>query len=160
MKVKDILMEDFVNYKLPSMFISTSKCSFKCDKECGKPVCQNSSLAAMPDIEIADNRIVEKYLGNPITKAVVIGGLEPFDDYAELINFITTFRRSTDDPVVIYTGYTEQEVAAEVEELRHFGNIVVKFGRFRPDEEPHFDEVLGVKLASSNQHAVELKEDN
>lgn len=156
MKVKDILAEDFVNYKLPSMFISTSKCSFKCDKECGKPVCQNSSLAAMPDIEIADDRIVEKYLGNPITKAVVVGGLEPLDDYAELINFITTFRRATDDPVVIYTGYTEQEVAAEVEKLRHFGNIVVKFGRFRPDEEPHFDEVLGVKLASSNQHAVEL----
>lgn len=160
MLIKNLIDEDLVNYSKPSMFIGFNSCTFKCDKECGKIVCQNSELAKAPSIEVDPNEIVERYMSNPITEAVVCGGLEPFDDYAELINFITTFRRATDDPVVIYTGYTEQEVAAEVEELRHFGNIVVKFGRFRPDEEPHFDEVLGVKLASSNQHAVELKEDN
>ena len=41
MKIKNIIEEDFVNYKVPSMFISTSQCDFKCDRECGKNVCQN-----------------------------------------------------------------------------------------------------------------------
>ena len=36
MKIKNIIEEDFVNYKVPSMFIATSRCDFKCDKECGK----------------------------------------------------------------------------------------------------------------------------
>lgn len=32
MKITGLVDEDFINYKAPSMFISTSKCSFKCDK--------------------------------------------------------------------------------------------------------------------------------
>jgi len=44
MIIKDIVMEDFVNYKKPSMFIITSTCTFKCEKECGKKICQNSSI--------------------------------------------------------------------------------------------------------------------
>ena len=34
-----------------------------------------------------------------------------------------------------------------------YDNIVVKFGRFRPNQDPHYDNVLGVKLASNNQYA-------
>jgi hypothetical protein len=34
-----------------------------------------------------------------------------------------------------------------------FDNIIVKFGRFIPDDEKRFDEVLGVELASHNQYA-------
>ena len=58
MKVKTIIFEDFVNYKKPSMFIATSKCDFKCDKECGKAVCQNSHLATAPNIDIDDEELV------------------------------------------------------------------------------------------------------
>lgn len=36
MIVKDIIDTDFCNYKKISMFISTSRCNFKCDKECGR----------------------------------------------------------------------------------------------------------------------------
>lgn len=39
MLVKNIIDEDFVQYKKPAMFIGMPSCSFKCDKECGKPVC-------------------------------------------------------------------------------------------------------------------------
>jgi hypothetical protein len=38
-------------------------------------------------------------------------------------------------------------------DLCQFSNIIIKFGRFRPGQEPHYDEVLGVKLASDNQYA-------
>ena len=32
-RIKDVIDEDFANYKKPSMFIATSQCSFKCEKE-------------------------------------------------------------------------------------------------------------------------------
>ena len=85
MKIKGITDEDFVNYKYPSMFIATSICSFKCEKECGiKGMCQNHPLTTAPSIEFPDERIVERFLSNDISKAVVFGGLEPFDQFEEL----------------------------------------------------------------------------
>jgi hypothetical protein len=41
--------------------------------------------------------------------------------------------------------------------IKNCGNIIVKFGRYRPNQEPHFDKVLGVELASDNQYAKEFK---
>ena len=57
---------------------------------------------------------------------------------------------------MIYTGYDEQEIMGEIQFLMSMPNIIVKFGRFIPDQQPHFDEVLGVNLASDNQHAVQI----
>lgn len=157
MKLKGLIDEDFVNYKVPAMFISTSKCSFKCDAECGRAVCQNLPLAAAPVIEIDDEGLVSRYLHNDISEAVVIGGLEPFDDAAELYNFIRTFRKSCSDDIVIYTGYYEDEVKPYIDRLKaDFDNIIIKFGRFIPDQTPHYDEVLGVNLASNNQKGVRI----
>ena len=95
MKVKNIIDEDFTNYKKPSMFIGTSNCDFKCDKECGKPVCQNSELAKAPTIEIDDNEIIKRFDNNSISEAIVIGGLEPFDTFDEVYDFINLFRKIT-----------------------------------------------------------------
>ena len=39
--------------------------------------------------------------------------------------------------------------------IKSYG-IIVKFGRFRPNQEPHYDEVLGVNLISDNQYAKEF----
>jgi len=36
-------------------------------------------------------------------------------------------------------------------------NIIIKFGRFIPDQKSHMDETLGVELASPNQYALPLK---
>ena len=103
MKLKGLVDEDFVNYKLPSMFIATSKCSFKCDAECGRAVCQNLPLAAAPVIEVGCAELVDRYMSNNISKAVVIGGLEAFDDGTDLMDFIREFRSRSDDDIVIYT---------------------------------------------------------
>lgn len=155
MDVKGILDEDFVNYKVPSMFISTKTCTFKCDKECGRPVCQNSELAATASKTISDDTIIRRYLKNPITKAIVFGGLEPFDQTVELHEFISKLRGKyhCDDTVVIYTGYMPNEITMELMALMPFKHIIVKFGRFVPGQKPHYDEVLGIKLASDNQYA-------
>ena len=49
-KIRGLVDEDFVNYKKPAMFIAFPYCTFKCDKECGYSVCQNSSLVENTNI--------------------------------------------------------------------------------------------------------------
>ena len=153
MVIKGVTAEDFSNYKKPSMFIAFPNCNFKCDKECGMQVCQNGTLAKAPSLDIDVNIIVKKYLNNPITKAVVCGGLEPFDSWADLLLFIEKFREKSQDDIVVYTGYYKEEIADKINILKHFPNIIIKTGRFIPDCEKHYDMVLGVELASPNQKA-------
>ena len=158
MKIKGIIAEDFINYKEPSMVIEFPICkNFKCDKKCGKQVCQNSSLAASPDVDISIIRIVKMYMENNITKAIVFQGLEPFDSKYDLYQLVKMFREYTNDNIIIYTGYTETELEYEIEILKRLSkNIIIKFGRFIPDQPSHYDEILGVSLASSNQYAKKI----
>jgi organic radical activating enzyme len=165
-KVLDIITEDFIQYKKPSMFISFPYCTWKC----GKENCQNRHLESAEKIEIEVEKLIAKYVNNPITQAIVIGGLEPFDSPEPLVNFIYHFRKWSDDDIVIYTGYTEEEVInGQVAYsystsynkdmftwLTKQKNIIVKFGRYVSNQQPHLDEVLGVKLASDNQYAKRL----
>lgn len=179
MTIKGITDEDFINYKLPSMFIATGTCSFKCEKECGKPICHNNSLINEPSIDVSDENIIERYKNNPITHAIVFGGLEPFDQFLQILKFVSELREAEiKDDVVIYTGYNKDElehfkVSAYtpkddcfipkifdincIEILSSYENIVIKYGRFIPDQRPHFDHVLGVNLASDNQYAERIK---
>lgn len=166
MKIKGLIEYDICNYSKPSMFIIFPKCSFKCDHECGMTVCQNSSLAKEPEIEIPIEEIVDRYLNNPLTHAFVFGGLEPFDSMESLLPLINCIRAKyrCDDDIVIYTGYTEKEFTKEGTILadyyqcicKFYKNIIIKFGRFQPNQEPHFDEILGVELASPNQYAKRI----
>lgn len=169
MLIKSIIFEDFVNYKKPSMFIGMPSCSFKCDKECGKQVCQNSELAKAPCIDIEPTTIVHRFYDNPITEAVVFGGLEPFDDFDDLYILIyllrtgATLKNQPIPDIVIYTGYYPEEVVDYIEELKDltadFGmKIIIKFGRFIPDRPHKYDELLGIELASDNQEAIKLED--
>ena len=155
MKTKGIIFDDFVNYKVPCMTIESPFCDFKCDKECGMQVCQNGPLATASIINVDINIIIETYLKDDITKAVCFQGLEPFNSWEETYEFIYRFRRQYNikDDIVIYTGYKEEELQSKLIQLKTFENIIIKFGRFIPNQESHFDDVLGVKLASPNQYA-------
>ena len=163
MIIKELRDEDFVNYKKPSMFIAFPTCSWKCEKECGMQVCQNSALAIAPNISIDIPVLVERYCTNPITKAIVIGGLEPFDSPLTLPELIKEFREYTNDDIIIYTGYRKDELTDSFVSLREaynkikqFKNIIIKFGRFVPNQQPHYDEILGIKLMSDNQYAERI----
>lgn len=161
MIIKNLIDEDFVNYKKPSMFIGCHTCTFKCDKMANKQVCQNGTLANSPDISIPTQNIVQRYLDNPYSESIVFGGLEPFDDIEEVLSFIELLRNNgNNDDVVIYTGYTENEVttkfATYYKRLKEYRNIVIKFGRFIPDCESHIDNVLGIELHSDNQYAKRI----
>lgn len=157
MKVITIVDEDFVNYKKASMYIAFPNCSFKC----GKNICQNSPLATQPRIDISYESIVRRYLNNQYTNAIVFAGLEPFDDFTDLELLINEFRIYTDDDIVIYTGYNKDEIQERINYLKDtcgYKNIIIKFGRYIPKliQESHYDEVLGVNLASDNQYAERI----
>ena len=156
MIINQLIDEDFVNYKFPSMYIGFPKCTFKCEKECGLQVCQNSVLATSPTIDVDVNTIIERYMSNKITKSIVIAGLEPFDTFEDLYIFICNFREKSNDDIVIYTGYYRNEIQEQIDKFKCLGNIVIKFGRFIPDQKSHYDEVLGVNLASNNQYAERM----
>ena len=153
MLIKGVIHEDFVNYQKPCMTIMFPICNgFKC----GGDLCQNSSLATSPSISVPTNKIVEAYIRNDMTSAICCQGLEPMDSFGHLLKLVRLLREQTDDDIVIYTGYTKEEVEKEVEELKQYKNIIVKFGRFIPNQQPHYDAVLGVNLASDNQYAEKI----
>lgn len=157
MIVKDIIIEDFINYKKPCMTIGFPHCSFKCEQECGIKCCQNNELIKASNLKIDAERIVELYTDNPITQAICCQGLEPFDSWHDLLRLISLLRKKTLDDIVIYTGYYENEIQSYIDELKaNFKNIVIKFGRYIPNQTPHYDEVLGVNLASDNQKGVRI----
>lgn len=158
MLIKGLVDEDFVNYKKPSMFIIFPYCTFKCEKEAKVHCCQNSELACSPMIEINTEDIVQRYMSNPINKAIVCGGMEPLDTFEALSQLLCSFRDKTEDDFVIYTGYTKEECAENgwLDVLSNFSNVIVKFGRYIPDQPSVYSDILGVTLASDNQFAERI----
>jgi len=157
MKIKGIIFEDTINYKKISLTIMMPYCSFKCDKEYGSNICQNGALANSPNIEIDPKQIIKKYyLDNYLVDAIVFQGLEPFDSFYQVLDFIKKFREVSNDDIVIYTGYNKEEIKWYLLFLKNFDNIIIKYGRFIPNQEQHYDETLGVNLASNNQYAERL----
>lgn len=156
MRVKQIVYEDFTNYKLPSLFLGSCFCDFKCciEQNIDKSICQNEPLYHSPIIDIPDKQIYNQFINNSITKSCVIGGMEPLIQINEVIGLISYFRSHDENcPFIIYTGYYKQEISKEIDRLAQFSNIIVKFGRFHLGQESHYDEILGVNLASNNQYA-------
>lgn len=154
MLLKTFHDEDFNNYRLPSMILGFPYCTFKCS-EC---LCQNSILAKYENKECNVDELIQRYLNNHLTKAVVMGGLEPLDSFEDIKDFLNKLRwdYKCNDTVVIYTGYEREEIEDKIRLLSYYPNVIIKIGRYLPNQERHFDEVLGVYLASDNQYAVKI----
>lgn len=159
MKLKGIIDYDTINYKEPTLTLLFNHCDFKCDKLNECQICQNSALTHEPDIEIPGETIWKMYYENPLTKAFCFQGLEPFDSFMDMTDLIVFIRKykQCNDPIIIYTGYNKGEDCVAEMFLRRQHNIIVKWGRFIMGQKPHYDEVLGVNLASDNQYAELIK---
>lgn len=152
-EILDIIDEDFVNYKVPSMTIMCPNCTFKC----GKENCQNYHLRNQTRITVSPKTLYDRYSKNMITRAIVFQGFEPFDSFEEMESVIKYFRdKDCEDDIVIYTGYNRDEIH-EIDRLSAtYKNLVIKFGRYIPNMSSHYDETLGVYLASDNQYAEKI----
>lgn len=158
MKIIGITDEDFLQYSEPSMLIAMPFCTGKCWKELSLDcsICQNNALREATTIEIEATELIDRYDKNDITTAVVFGGLEPMDSFSDLCEFIFEFRKNHDDTVIIYSGYTEEELNYKISMLKAYKNIIIKVGRYIPNSKRRFDPVLGVELASNNQYAIKI----
>lgn len=159
LKIKGIVSEDFTNYRLPSMFIISSMCDWKCCTEQGLDigVCQNQQLVNTKTFEAPNKALYQLFHNNDITKAVVIGGLEPFLQFNEICDLVKYFRdHGENSEFVIYSGYNAEEIKHEISILSKYNNIIVKFSRYIPNRPSRYDEVLGVTLASDNQYAQKI----
>lgn len=116
-------------------------------------VCQNDGWRASAPISIDDEQLCLRYLNNPLTESIVFGGLEPLEQFDELCSFLEVLRGQFQckDDVVIYTGYYFEEVPEWIQQLATYGNVIVKFGRYIPNQKHIFDEVLASNSASDNQ---------
>lgn len=157
-RLKGVVMDDFCNYKRPSMFLITSFCDWKCCIEQGLPLtsCQNEPLHEYSSKSFTFKSLYNAYKDNTITEAVVIGGLEPFLQISEVYGLMKYFRsKGCKDTFVIYSGYTEEEIESDetISEMIKLGNLVIKYGRYVPGQKPHYDDILGVDLISDNQYA-------
>jgi len=158
MRLKQIIDENFQDYKKPSMLLATCKCDWKCLKEQGLDlsICQNSDLIKQKTIVVPIKNIINRYNNNPITKAIIIAGLEPMLQFNEVIMFIKEFRIVSNDDIVIFTGYYPEEIDEELEQLKKYRNIIMKFGRYKHDSNKKYDKILDVWLVSDNQFAVKI----
>lgn len=153
MIIKGLISEDFINYRKTAMTIMFPYCT---DFKCGAEYCQNSPLSKEENIELNIPDIILRYINNPITEAVVMQGLEPFDSWEDLIEFVKQLRMECLDDIVIYTGFYPYEIPNQIAILKQYKNIIIKFGRYIPGQEKHYDEVLGVYLSSDNQYAEKV----
>lgn len=159
MILKGIIDCDFTNYKNPVLTLEFSQCDFKCDKLNGCQVCQNSALAHEPDINVDLETIWGLYSQNPLTKGFCCQGLEPFDSFMELFEFINFIRieKQCKDEIIIYTGYDKGENMYVERFIRNYHNIIIKWGRYIMNQQPHYDKILGIQLASDNQYGEMIK---
>jgi len=145
---------------MPSMYIGCISCNGKCCLEAGVPVsvCINDQWRSCDAYAIDDDEVIREYMDDPITTAILFAGLEPFEQFQEMIEFVGKLRDKYGcaDDVVIYTGYTREELAPKIPILQVYPNIIIKFGRFIPNSEPRYDPILGVMLASKNQYAEKI----
>lgn len=157
--LKGVVMEDFVNYAKPSLFLITCKCDWKCCHEANIPitVCQNEPVVRQATKEFLISSIYKVYIDNEITKAVVIGGLEPMLQFEEVLSLLDYFRKQNcNDDFVIYTGYYKEEIGKEIEQLKKYPNVVLKYGRYKPNSISRYDDVLQITLVSDNQYAERI----
>ena len=155
-KIKGIIWEDMVNYKKIGMTLMFPICKgFKC----GAEFCQNSGLAAAPSETVLINPLMRNYINNPITEAIILQGLEPFDS---LVDVYTVAAGLSDfnitDDLVIFTGYNKEEISWRLDPLYNIpGHLIIKWGRYIPNQTPHYDPILGIYLASDNQYGEMIK---
>jgi len=163
MLLKQIIDENFGDYRECSMLLVTPNCTFKCSE------CHNKHLTKMETKNFPDKEILKRFFDNPLTSAIVIGGLEPLDRIQDVVWFMYylneyVHKNNVEKPtVVIYTGYDLEYIDNNLYwtglgcQLVKYNKCIIKYGGFQPEyyDDGNLKKVwnndLGVYLASPNQ---------
>ena len=159
MIVKLVKQDDFVQYKKPCVVVCFPNCTWKCCTEAGIPtsVCQNQEMCGLKDIDVTPEDVYNLYKESLFAESICCSGLEPMLQFDDVLSLLKYFREhDCDADFVIYTGYYRYEIEDKIEQLAKYKNVIVKFGRYVPNQGKHYDEVLGVWLASDNQYAERI----
>ena len=157
MKIHDI-RESFTEYYKTGLLIATPFCTDKCSKDLGLEVslCHNCLIENEYE-EISNKDILQRYKdGQGLFKSLIFAGREPMDSFEELVELIRDFRELYNDDIVIYTGFYKNEIFSKLAIIKMFENIVVKFGRFIPNQEKVYDNILQVYLANKEQYVEKI----
>lgn len=146
-------------YKEPSFLIPIGiTCSWKCENCINK---KHVFEYSYPEFTI--NEIISQYQKNILTYTIIMAGFEPFDNYVNFMDLVEAIRVSgINDMIVVYTGYDIVDFRSNFlllnifQELTHFDNIIIKFGRYIEGLEKVWNEELGIWLASANQYTVRI----
>lgn len=161
-ELKGIIWEDMVNYKKICTTLMFPKCNWKCDIENGVQLCQNKGLAAAPSERHNIDDIMTTYMHTYLSEAIVLQGLEPLDSPLDCYTVAAALKRwKINNDLVIYTGYYPYEPGIDqiINSIAYLtpGHLIVKYGRYIPNQTSHYDPVLGVYLASDNQYGEIIK---
>ena len=157
--VLDINDSDLINYSEPTFNILAGiSCTFKCCPN-NPEICHNNPLCNQNPIRCEIPKLIERFNNQNLCKTITFQGLECLDNLKQILWFIYHFRKTNNNTIIIWTGYTKDEcedLIYLIKEKMKWENIIIKYGRFIPDQQPHYDEVLGVELASDNQYAERI----
>ncbi len=156
MKIVDI-RDSFHEYRKSGLLIAVRDCDYKCCHEGGYDIsmCHNYHLDGAKEIELSPDNLGNRIINNNTIDCIVIAGKEPmldkyFNDIVSTINYLRNNKWNKD--IVIYTGYTEEELKEKINILKNNKNIIIKFGRFIPNQKPIYDEIGGIFLANHGQY--------
>lgn len=158
-EIFDIIDNDFINYSEATFNILAGiSCTFKCCPD-NPTICHNNPLCKKEKIKCDIFKIIDRFNSQNICKTITFQGLECLDNLKQILWFIYHFRKTNNNTIIIWTGYTKDEcedLIYLIKEKMKWENIIIKFGRYVPNQQPHYDEVLGVNLASDNQYAERI----
>lgn len=149
-KLLDI-RETFNDYKKSTLYLCGSICTLNC------PDCFHSHLKKEHPTTLSKEQLLEKYIIPTSAEAILFSGLNWFEQSEELYSLIKFIRDNhIQKDIVIYTGFEKSVITQEIEKLKQFPNIIIKYGRYNENLPKRYDEVLGITLASSNQNAEKI----
>jgi pyruvate-formate lyase-activating enzyme len=135
-------------------FIGALICADNCKFNCKN--CINDELKYIGSYFMNDYDIINEILFNKFNKGIILAGLEWTLQPKEMLRLIE-LALINNLQVILYTGMSKNELFKKFPELFNL-NIYIKCGKYIEDLHVENYKMYNVKLASSNQEIIKVRE--